>query len=143
MSEQAKPQVITLNSQNSLQILIQYIEIANKAGAFTLPEADLLKRAKDYCLQGTQDTELTPANARQLLIQGIVKGQSKGAYSLEDASLLHKISSYVNSNLNDPVPVVPIVPVAPVPPVPVESISSINDDLDMLSAPVPLKPRTV
>jgi hypothetical protein len=137
MSEQAQaqPQVITLNAQNSVQILVQYIEVANKAGTFTLPEADLLKRVKDFCIQGAQDPELTPANARQLLIQGITKGQSKGVYSLEDASLLHKVCSYVSSNLNDAV--------SPVASSPVASTPSSNADLDELSAPVPLKPRTV
>lgn len=134
MSEVSQPQVITLNSQNSVQILVQFIEVANKTGAFTLPEADLLKRVKDFLVQGTQDAELTPANARQLLIQAITKGQSKGAYSLEDASLLHKVCSYVSSNVNDTVSPDTSATV---------SSSPANDDLSSLSDPVPLKPRTV
>ena len=46
MSEaQPQPQVINLNDQNSIQILMQYIEIAQKSGTFLLQEADRLHAA--------------------------------------------------------------------------------------------------
>lgn len=122
MSEQAQPQVITLNSKNSVEILISFIEAAQKHGSFLLAESDILKRCKDVLLSGATDPEITVLQARVLLIQGISKGQSKGAYSLEDASILHKVCQFVNANLN------------------AESTTAKEDeDLSSLSAPVPLK----
>ena len=81
-----QPTVITLNNTNSIQILVQYIELAQQKGAFDLNEAELLKRSSDVLLNNANDTELNQINATQLLIQGIHKGQKSGAYRLNDAS---------------------------------------------------------
>lgn len=123
MSEQQQnqPQVITLNAKNSVEILYSYIEVAQKAGSFLLSESDILKRCKDTLLQNAQDTEIDIPTARNLFIQAVNKGQSKGAYSLDDASILNKVCQYVSQNLSADAP------------------TPINDDLDELSAPVPLK----
>jgi hypothetical protein len=133
---QPQPQVITLTLENSSQILLNYIEVAQKAGAFLLQESDILKRCKDVLLSGAQDPEVNTTNARQLLIQAVIKGQSKGAYTLDDASILHKVCSFVNNALTQPVTTPVTAPVtAPV---------TDSDDLSELSMPVPLKgPRVL
>jgi glutamate dehydrogenase/leucine dehydrogenase len=120
---QAQPQVITLNNENSVQILMQFIEVAQKAGAFLLPESDILKRCKDVLLSGATDQEINVTQAKTLLMQGVSKGQSNGAYSLEDASILHKVCQFVNSNLNSTV----------------QPTQEVDDDLSSLSDPVPLR----
>lgn len=99
MSQTQEPQVITLNDTNSIQILVQYVEVAQKSGAFVLAESDLLKRCRDVLLQGASDAEVTIPLARQLLVQAVTKGQAKGAYNLDDASILHKVCQYVGANL--------------------------------------------
>ena len=85
MSESPQPQVINLNDQNSIQILMQYIEIAQKSGTFLLQEADILKRCKDVLFSKAQDKEITDIQAKQLFIQAVMKGQANGAYTLDDA----------------------------------------------------------
>jgi len=135
--QQPQPQVITLDSRNSVEILAQYIEVAQKAGAFLLPESDLLKRCRDVLLRGAEDPEVNVPTARNLFIQAVNKGQSRGAYSLEDASILHKVCQFVAQNLSAE---------APASSVPTPSASSEqSDDLNSLSDPVPLRsgPKTV
>jgi hypothetical protein len=123
MSEQ--PTVITLDAKNSAEILISFVEVAQKAGSFLLPEADILKRCKDVLLGGATDPEINVAQARQLLIQGVQKGQSKGAFTLEESSILHKTCQYVSANLAaDATPV---------------AATAVDEDLSELSKPVPLR----
>lgn len=156
MSEQ--PQVITLNNVNSIELLNQFIDHAQKSGTFALPEADILKRCRDVLLRGVSDPEIPAKSARNLFIQAVNKGQSKGCYSLDDASMLHKICQYVSAHLDDPLPEVQAqqaqVPQEQFPPTPVHqaqpaqqapvhhqsnpNISELND-LDELSAPIPLR----
>lgn len=133
---QQQPQVITLDNRNSVEILAQYIEVAQKAGAFLLPESDLLKRCRDVLLRGAEDPEVNVPTARNLFIQAVNKGQGKGAYSLEDASILHKVCQFVAQNLSSEA--------APVSEAPAQ-VSGSSDDLDSLSDPVPLRsgPKTV
>lgn len=145
--QQQQPQVITLDNRNSLEILAQYIEVAQKTGAFLLAESDLLKRCRDVLLKGTEDQEVNIPTARNLFIQAVNKGQSKGAYSLEDASILHKVCQFVAQNLSSDAPAAP----AALEPVALQvqetpSSDGDDDDLSTLSDPVPLKsygPRTV
>jgi hypothetical protein len=149
MSQTQEPQVITLNDTNSIQILVQYVEVAQKSGAFVLAESDLLKRCRDVLLQGASDAEVTIPLARQLLVQAVTKGQAKGAYNLDDASILHKVCQYVGANLE--AQAAPQAqeqasqqqasqqqPVASVKEA-VEEVEDDLDDLNSLSAPVPLK----
>lgn len=90
-----QPTVITLDNANSIQILSQYVEIAQSKGAFLLPEAELLKRAVDVLKNNVPDNEINNINGRQLLIQGIHKGQRHGSYTLNDAALLSKVVQFV------------------------------------------------
>lgn len=137
--QQQQPQVITLDNRNSIEILSQYIEVAQKAGAFLLPESDLLKRCRDVLLRGTEDQEVNVPTARNLFIQAVNKGQSKGAYSLEDASILHKVCQFVSQNLSSETS----APEPTAAPAAVQAPDS--EDLDSLSDPVPLRsgPKTV
>lgn len=136
--QQPQPQVITLDARNSVEILAQYIEVAQKAGAFLLPESDLLKRCRDVLLRGAEDPEVNVPTARNLFIQAVNKGQSRGAYSLEDASILHKVCQFVAQNLSAEAPAAPAA-AAPA------ASSEQTDDLNSLSDPVPLRsgPKTV
>lgn len=144
-----EPQVITLNDTNTVQILVQYVEVAQKAGAFLLPESDLLKRCRDVLMHGATDNEVTAPLARQLLVQAVNKGQAKGAYSLDDASIVHKVCQYLSegqtqsqqqSQQQQPSqqPSQPQMQ-QQVEEVEEESELEDDDDLNSLSAPVPLK----
>ena len=139
-SQGQQPQTIVLNNQNSVEILVNFIEVAQKNGAFLLPESDVLKRCKDFLLRNVSDTELTPSSARNLLIQGVNKGQSKGSYTLDDAYVLHRVCTFVSQNLDAPISSQGQQQVQQQ----VQQESQ-NDDLNSLSDPVPIKsgPRTV
>ena len=132
MSEQQQePTVITLNETNSIQIMAQYIEVAQQKGAYLLNEAELLKRAIDILVNQVPDKEITDNVAKSLLIQGVNKGQKSGSYTLNDASLLSKVVQFVNNSL------------------PVEQQQQQQeevqeiDDLSDLAEPIPLKPKEV
>jgi hypothetical protein len=142
--QQQQPQVITLDSRNSLEILAQYIEIAQKAGAFLLVESDLIKRCKDVLLNGHEDPEVNIPNARTIFIQAVNKGQSKGAYSLEDASIIYKVCQFITQQISAESPT-PTPPVPSATPVASPVLSNPEDDLNSLSDPVPLRsgPKTV
>lgn len=134
MTEPQQSQVITLDSKNSVEILANYIEVAQKAGSFALPESDILKRCRDLLLKGIEDTEINVPTAKNLFVQAIMKGQSKGCFSLDDAYILHRVCTYVSQNVDAP---------AAVPTQQVQA-APVSDDLSTLSDPVPLKgPRIV
>ena len=150
MSETQEPTVITLDNKNSINILAQYVEVAQQKGAYLLNEAELLKRAMDVSINNVPDNEINVDLAKQLLIQGVNKGQRHGAYTLNDASLLSKVVTFVASS----------VTVQPQPTfqgngeespqesvkedtVKEESNMSSIDDLSDLAEPIPLKPKEV
>lgn len=138
MAEQQQPQVITLDNKNSVEILSQYVEVAQSKGAFQLPESDILKRCRDLLLKGIEDVEINVPTAKNLFVQAIQKGQSRGCYSLDDAYILHRVCTFVSQNMDAPA----IVPTQQVQAAP----ASDDDSLSTLSDPVPLKssgPRTV
>jgi len=151
-----QPTVITLDKNSSIKILIQYIEISQKAGAYELKEAEILKRASDVLTNNVQDPEINENLAINLLIQGINKGQKHGgAYTLNDASLLHKVIQYI-INLQGPSPSVPGLSGNDTTTSQVSSqhnsqpiVNSVNetieedDDLASLSEPVPLRPKEI
>lgn len=142
MSEQ-EPTVITLDNQNSIQILAQYIEVAQQKGAYLLNEAEILKRAMDVIMNNVPDKEIDTNMAKQLLIQGVNKGQRHGAYTLNDASLLSKVVIFVAQGTpmsQEANPQAPAAP-APVQEAPVQSVDP--DDLSDLAEPIPLKPKEV
>ena len=133
-----EPTVITLDHQNSIQILSQYIELAQSKGAYVLAEAELLKRASDFLVNKVPDAELNDVNTRQLLIQGVHKGQRHGAYTLNDAALLHKVVQFVSGAFTT-------AQAAPAPTPVAEASTDVNDanDLSDLAEPIPLKPKEV
>uniref|UniRef100_A0A6C0H7U3 Uncharacterized protein n=1 Tax=viral metagenome TaxID=1070528 RepID=A0A6C0H7U3_9ZZZZ len=135
-----EPTVITLDNQNSVQILSQYIELAQSKGAYLLAEAELLKRASDFLINKVPDAELNDVNTRQLLIQGIHKGQRHGAYTLNDAALLHKVVQFMLGSVEPPQPA-PNTDVSS----PGNSAQPSDDsnDLSDLAEPIPLKPKEV
>jgi len=137
-----QPTVITLTKETSINIFIQYIEIAQKVGAYELKEAEILKRSIDILMNKVVDVEINENLAINLLIQGVNKGQKHGgAYTLNDAALLQKVIQYIVS-LSAP---------------PSQSIESTtvettaeeqpemdeDDDLASLSDPVPLRPKEI
>lgn len=136
--QQQQPSVITLNKSNSIQIMIQYIEIAQKSGAYELREAEILKRATDVLINKVNDHEINENMAINLLIQGIMKGQKHGgAFNLNDAALLQKVIQYIVSMSDGKEEVKP------------DSIEhehhehDHDDDLSSLSDPVPLRPKEI
>lgn len=141
MSDTTKPTVITLDNKNSIELVRQYIEIAQQKGSYSLQEADLLKRSIDVCINETSDPEINNTNAKQLLIQGVNKGQSKGAYTLNDAAILYKIVEFLTkaASTNESVNESPVTNNEQ--PLPV--IEEESDDLSDLSEPIPLRPKEV
>ena len=149
MSEQ-EPTVITLDNQNSVQILAQYIEVAQQKGAYLLNEAEILKRAMDVLINNIHDKEIDANMAKQLLIQGVNKGQRHGAYTLNDAALLSKVVLFVAQETAPATQVPaqaskPTIPVqaAPVQEEQVQEEPVDSDDLSDLAEPIPLKPKEV
>lgn len=149
-----QPTVITLDNNNSVGILVQYIELAQQKGAFDLNEAELLKRSCDVLLNGAMDNELNQINSRQLLVQGVHKGQKSGAYSLNDAALLSKVVKFVSNHLTNLqaglVVQQPRVqsevqqPVQqPVQPQVQQLVEEDDDDLSSLAEPIPLRPKEI
>ena len=140
MSEQ-EPTVITLDNQNSVQILAQYIEVAQQKGAYLLNEAEILKRGMDVLMNNIHDKEIDTNMAKQLLIQGVNKGQRHGAYTLNDAALLSKVVLFVAQE-TAPAQAAP-VQAAPVQEEQIQEEPEDSDDLSDLAEPIPLKPKEV
>jgi hypothetical protein len=146
-----QPTMITLDNINSIQILAQYIEVAQQKGAYLLTEAEILKRAMDVLINNIPDKEIDTNMAKQFLIQGVVKGQKHGSYTLNDAALLNKVVMFVSNSLpQQPVqqgaPEVPVLQSKPEvqqskPQVP--AVEEDRDDLSDLAEPIPLKPKEV
>lgn len=139
-------QTIELNLENSVKILLQYVEVAQHKGAYLLHEASLLKRAADV-LAGQTDEEVNTQSALNLLVQGVVKGQRHGAYTLSDASVLDKVVTFLTttqqqtqSNTQNSSSENASVHVS-------EQVSEkVEEELEELTAPVPLKtsgPRVI
>lgn len=148
-----EPTVLTLDNTNSIQILSQYIELAQQKGAFLLNEAELLKRAMDVLVNNVPDHEINKQTSVQLLIQGVNKGQRHGAYTLNDASLLSKVVQFVSvsyqSDASKPQQTssetTTNVIQQTTQPTNDENIleSESDDDLADLATPIPLKPKEV
>ena len=144
MSEQQQePTVITLNETNSIQIMAQYIEVAQQKGAYLLNEAELLKRAIDILVNQVPDKEITDNVAKSLLIQGVNKGQKSGSYTLNDASLLSKVVAFVASGVQGQAPAVATPAVESNATQDHVPVSELLDDLSELAEPIPLKPKEV
>lgn len=136
---------IQLDSKNSVQLLCQFVEMAQQKGAFLLQEAEVLKRAVDVSLNNASDKDIDKNNALNLLIQGVNKGQRHGAYTLADAAALHKVVQFVVSQAEQG-------GVQQDVPQQFQQASNVTktvqkkeseDDLSELSQPVPLKPKEI
>lgn len=144
-----EPTVITLDHTNSIQILAQYVELAQQKGAYLLSEAELLKRAVEVLVNNVHDNELNSDNSKQILVQGVSKGQRHGAYTLNDAALLSKVVNFITTSISQQQQ--PTVPVSQTPPQEQNSLEDYNtneedtniDDLSDLAEPIPLKPKEV
>ena len=139
-----QPTMITLDNNNSIQILAQYVEVAQQKGAYLLTEAEILKRAMDVLINNIPDKEIDSNMAKQFLIQGVVKGQKHGSYTLNDAALLNKVVMFVTNTLpnqEQQQSVQQSVPEVPVTSTPVTEED--RDDLSDLAEPIPLKPKEV
>lgn len=139
----AEPTVITLDSQNSVQILSQYVEHAQQKGAYLLSEAELLKRAVEVLVNDVHDNELNKDNSIQLLIQGVHKGQRFGAYTLNDASLLSKVVNFITASFTQQQPRQELQQSSIEQEHVNEEVNNTNDDLSDLAEPIPLKPKEV
>jgi hypothetical protein len=99
-------QTITLNLENSIKLLVQYINVAQKNGAYSLQEADTLE--KGVGLLNGEPSKSDLENGLNCLIQGVVKGQKHGSYSLSDASILYNIIVFLTTPPNVPSTSVPV-----------------------------------
>ena len=70
--------------QERINVLIQGVELAQKAGALSLDESYYAKQAIDALNKGVSLKE-----AFEVLIQVITIGQKKGVYTLRDSYLLY------------------------------------------------------
>ena len=141
-----EPSVITLDNQNSVRILSQYVELAQQKGAYLLNEAEILKRAIDFLINNVPDHEVNENLAKNLLIQGVNKGQKEGCYTLNDASLLCKVVQFVGTSLQNAASQPPQPPPSQQETVQEtiqETVQDTSDDLSDLSDPIPLKPKEV
>ena len=142
MSSQQDPTVITLNDTNSIQILAQYVEVAQQKGAFLLNEAEILKKSIDVLINNVPDNEINTDTAKSILIQGINKGQKNGSYTLNDASLLNKVVQFVANTLPQQ-PSQQQQPPQQQQVVQEQVVQEQSDDLSDLADPIPLKPKEV
>jgi hypothetical protein len=130
---------ITLTTENSLDFLIQYTELAQKNGVFNLQEADLLKKAVDALKD--VPSEISKTDAQNLLTQAVAKGQSKGCYSLADASTIYNICLFLSKQLSQSQGQVQSQSQGQEP----EKLQSIQEEepeeLFDLSAPVPIRQK--
>ena len=85
--------------QERINVLTQGAELAQKAGALTLDDAYIAKKAIDAIKQNVALKE-----AMTILVQTAEKGQKKGSYTLRDAHLLYLASENFESSIPMPAP---------------------------------------
>lgn len=85
--------------QERINVLIQGVELAQKAGALSLDESYYAKQAIDALKKGVSLKE-----AFEVLIQVITIGQKKGVYTLRDSYLLYIAVDNYESIIETPVP---------------------------------------
>jgi len=85
----------------AVQLFIQYIDVAQKHGSFSLEEASTLKRVIDfYDKSQEKDPKLNERLCMQLLCNAMVKGNKAGSFSIGDAALLDKTIRFVVESFN-------------------------------------------
>ena len=85
--------------QERINVLIQGVELAQKAGALSLDESYYAKQAIDALKNG-----ISLKDAFEVLIQVITIGQKKGVYTLRDSYLLYIAVDNYESIIETPVP---------------------------------------
>ena len=90
--------------QERINVLIQGVELAQKAGALSLDEAYYAKQAIDALKKGVSLKE-----AFEVLIQVITIGQKKGVYTLRDSHLLYLAVDNYEALITPPAPPAPQV----------------------------------
>lgn len=85
--------------QERINVLIQGVELAQKAGVLSLDESYYAKQAIDALKKGVSLKE-----AFEVLIQVITIGQKKGVYTLRDSYLLYIAVDNYESLIETPVP---------------------------------------
>ena len=85
--------------QERINVLIQGVELAQKAGALSLDESYYAKQAIDALKKGVSLKE-----PFEVLIQVITIGQKKGVYTLRDSYLLYIAVDNYESLIETPVP---------------------------------------
>ena len=88
-----------MDLQDRFNVLIQGVELAQKAGALSLDESYYAKQAIDALKKGVSLKE-----AFEVLIQVITIGQKKGVYTLRDSYLLYIAVDNYESLIETPVP---------------------------------------
>ena len=148
------PQVITLNTTNSVQLLFQHLEdLAKKPKMFFVEEVALFKSCRDVLLEGKLVQDLDAPKARQIIINSVRQAlYNTGHENFNLASTINQILIFLSQNINSPLESVPVQTTPQTPqtlesqPVqevhqdlPVESQEIEEVDLSELSEPVPLK----
>jgi hypothetical protein len=85
--------------QERINVLIQGVELDQKAGVLSLDEAYYAKQAIDALKKGVSLKE-----AFEVLIQVITIGQKKGVYTLRDSYLLYLAIDNYESAITPPAP---------------------------------------
>ena len=89
--------------QERINVLIQGVELAQKAGVLSLDEAYYAKQAIDALKNNVSHKE-----AFEILIKIATTGQKKGVYTLRDAHLLYLASENYESVIPQPVSAQPV-----------------------------------
>ena len=88
--------------EKSVNILLQYLEVGQSKGSYTISECAVLKRVVDFFdkSQTEKDPEINEPLALQLLCNAMVRANSKGAFTIADSALLDKTIRFVVETLN-------------------------------------------
>lgn len=85
--------------QERISVLVQGVELAQKAGALTLDDAYMAKQAINAL-----NNNLSHKEAFEILIKTVTIGQKKGVYTLRDAYLIYLAADNYESVLPQPRP---------------------------------------
>jgi hypothetical protein len=104
---------VELSTAKAFDLIISFVDLAQKSGAFQLKEAALIHRAviKLKKQEKIHDESFTDDVAKNVIVQAINAGQAKGAYNLDQAALLERaVSVYFSESpaqekLKEPTPV--------------------------------------
>ena len=87
---------LTLTHENAVAVLCEYLEVAQRKGSYTFPDAAALKEVVDDL---TGPKKVFEKSRIAVAERGLVVGQSKGAFSLTDAHVINQVLAYVAAEL--------------------------------------------